>query len=333
MLLNSSSIKSERDRAMIRRRARNPIGPFYKELFVFSILRVALPAVAVVFGVAARAQLAIPPDTNLFGDEIGRKIPSGNGVAPEAAHPAKGWSHLLIFQDHRQLRGEVVSMGKEEIVFRCPGASEPLRFARRAVRRIFFDEETASEWGAEPFVSKRVVRDNGVPPMFATVQLAGADWLFGELTSADGQTFTLKLDDHTAFSVRRADIEFLYFARSPAPASGFTGNVADLEGWTGPATLDGIRADAGVVSESGREWLERCCGGAPKLEVDLTVPESAEEGTRIWLQPRRIEPNLYTEGTVEMDLGAENVRLCQVSAGMQENHSTISFPDEAKGGS
>ena len=89
------------------------------------------------------AQLALPPETNLFGDDIVRKIDVGGrfagGEEMEDAKPkpkVPGFGHALVFQDGRQLRGELVELTKREVVWRRPDASEPFRFARDEVWRV-----------------------------------------------------------------------------------------------------------------------------------------------------------------------------------------------------
>jgi hypothetical protein len=99
---------------------------------------------ALLVGGGARAQFALPADTNLFGDAIVRKIsgefsPAGDGEGgPEAGAHAKiaGYEHALVFQDGRQLRGEFVALTKTEIHWRRPDAPEPIRLPRELVRRI-----------------------------------------------------------------------------------------------------------------------------------------------------------------------------------------------------
>src|SRR5436190_327200 len=70
----------------------------------------------------ARAQLGLPVETNVFGDEIVRKIDldrgrfgGGEEVAETAPKPkVPGFDHALVFHDGRRLRGELVELTKSE---------------------------------------------------------------------------------------------------------------------------------------------------------------------------------------------------------------------------
>src|SRR6478735_1267331 len=81
----------------------------------------------------AHAQLNLSPDIDLFGDEIVKKLElqqqPGFGMAviqranpPEKKDRAKleGYAHALLFHDGRQLRGEIVALTKNEIIWRRP---------------------------------------------------------------------------------------------------------------------------------------------------------------------------------------------------------------------
>jgi hypothetical protein len=106
-------------------------------------------ALALLLAAAAAGQLPVPPGTDLFGDAIVEKLPRisrPSGAAPRltedeekaARVKAEGYSQTLIFQNDRQIRGEIVSLGKDEILWRRPDASAPIRLSRGDVRRILF---------------------------------------------------------------------------------------------------------------------------------------------------------------------------------------------------
>src|SRR6266849_4948980 len=96
-----------------------------------------LACAAILSAAAAQEQVTLPADTNLFGDDFPQQNQQVRGrrvvvqQAAKARPPAAGYSQTLIFQDSRQIHGELVEISKEEIVWRRPDASEPIRFPRK----------------------------------------------------------------------------------------------------------------------------------------------------------------------------------------------------------
>lgn len=330
------------------------------------------------------AQLGLPAETNVFGDEIVRKINAEGGVDEEAAAmpPAKaaGFGHALVFHDGRRLRGELVELTKSEVVWSRPDASAPLRLARGEVRRLVLaaggEEENSGRRrqripaNVEAYVRKmillcasglgemigeavaqsvtvdvgRAVRIPGIvmvtsqqmaqmikeaeagfrdvaqagenadenkpAPPTATLKLPGADWLFGEVTSADGETFALKLADGTVLAIPRAPVAWLHCGVQPAPAYGFAGGTLDLESW--PVRTPGARPEvAGGMLTLHDGWvLGRELTMPKRFEVAFEVPDEAEEGLRLWLQPYGPQPGSYSRGTVELVFGKKEIARC-----------------------
>ncbi len=330
----------------------------------------------------ARAQLGLPVETNVFGDEIVRRINAGGGEEEAAAAPkakVAGFDHALVFHDGRRLRGELVELTKSEVVWSRPDASEPLRLARSAVHRLMLAagaEEGNSGRGrqmmpanVEAYVRKMILlcgsglgemigeavaqsatldmaraaripgivmvtsqqmaqmikeaeagfrggaraeesADENNPAPTATLKLPGGDWLFGEVTSADGETFALKLADGTALTIPRAPVAWLHFGAQPAPAFGFAGGALDLESW--PVRTPGARAEvAGGTLTLHDGWvLGRAVTPPKRFEVAFEVPDDAEEGLRLWIQPFGPQPNCYGRGTVELQFGKKETSHC-----------------------
>lgn len=237
----------------------------------------------------ALAQLPMPAGANLFGDDLVRNIskiddePFGTIPAPSedelkrAREAAKGYKQVLIFQNDRQLRGELVSLDDEGIVWRRPDADVPIRFSRSDVQRI-----VPSPAAASPAAVKSEFPSSG--PVRATVKLAGADWLYGDLTSDDAQTFVLRTDGLRSFTIPRAAIEWLYFDTHPAPACAFTGNMSDFEGWLGLLNHQETRMEGkAIVFEDGFAF-----GSMPRtkrLEIILNLPADCQENARLQLFP------------------------------------------------
>ena len=342
---------------------------------------------ALVLATPLHAQLGLPADTDLFGDDIVRKIDieergrmrfGGDEEARKPKEKVAGFDHALVFQDGRQLRGELAELTKGEVVWRRPDAGEPLRFARDEVRRIVLapgaeggdsDGMRMDMGDVEAYVRAivqqvagglgevigeavaqsvtvdlaRAVRipqivqtmtvrmtatmkemgvgmnggGSGEPEQkaesesaSATLKLPGGDWLFGEVTSADGETFALKLPDSTTLTIARAPVEWLYFDARPAPAYGFAGGALDLESW--PVRTAGARMEVagGTLTLRDGSLLGRAVSPPKRFEVAFTVPADHEKGLRLWLQPFGPQPECYGTGTVELMFGSGEISRC-----------------------
>ena len=348
-----------------------------------------LGSCAVLLTATLRAQLGLPAETNLFGDDIVRKIDVGGrfaggedegGRKPRAKVP--GFDHALIFHDGRQLRGELVELTKSEVVWRRPDASEPLRFARDGVLRMVLAPGVESDNSAgrrmvmanmEVYICAMIrdvagglggiiaeavaqsvtvdlaraarvpqivqtmtvqmaatMKQMGVgvaeekidviqppelpgdkpPSATATLKLPGGDWLFGGVTSADGETFALKLADGTVLAIPRGPVEWLCFGAQPAPAFGFAGGALDLDSW--PVRTAGTRMEVAGGTLTLRDgWLlGRALTPPKRFEVAFEVPEDSEEGLRLWIQPFGPQPNSFGTGTVELVFGKKEISHC-----------------------
>ncbi len=328
-----------------------------------------------------RAQLGLPPEADLFGDEIVRRVdPDGGNLRDEEEDKKEkpktaGFEHALVFQDGRQLRGKLVELTKNEVVWQRPDALELLRFPRDEVRRVTLVAGTESNQSrgrnVAPAVVERYVRMmvlqvfHGLGEMIgeavaqvvtsdlgravripnivqltsrrmvetikqvegaesgaseapepkpdvatATLKLPGGDWLFGEVTSADGETFALKLADGTALAIPRAPLEWLHFGTRPAPAFGFAGSGLDLESW--PVRTPGTRMEiaGGTLTLRDGGLLGRTLSPPKRFEVAFEVPEDSEDGLRLWIQPIGPQTNCYTTGTIQLLFGKKELSSC-----------------------
>ena len=166
----------------------------------------------------------------------------------------------------------------------------------------------------------------------ATLKLPGGDWLFGEVTSTDGETFALKMPDDTILTIARAPVEWLYFDAQPAPAYGFAGGALDLESW--PVRTAGARMEVagGTLTLRGGSLLGRAVSPPKRFEVAFTVPAGHEEGLRLWIQPFGPQPNSYGTGTVVLTFGAKEISRCIYIRKMNRQKSPVpKDPAEQKG--
>jgi hypothetical protein len=286
----------------------------------------------VVAGTVARAQMNLPSDINLFGDDFVQKLTEGGRrLMPKERSPDKvdGFRHTLLFQDGRQLRGELVEVTKDEIVWRRADTAAPLRFLRSDVRRLAL--APAPDPDHPTFVAPQLINPNvrtpeKSKPVPATVKLTGGDWLFGNIVSADGESFGLTLSAGAGFILTRDQIEWLHFAEEPAPAFGFSGSELAMEGWLPSAAT--LEAKDGMLTVRDSAWLGRTVTPPSRFEVAFEVPADGEEGTRLWLQPFGPEPNSYGTGTVELSFGKKAIsRLLYVD---KFEHQTTPLPPEAQ---
>jgi hypothetical protein len=155
-------------------------------------------------------------------DVLGRR---SRGEAPRPI--MAGMDHLLTFQDGRQLRGELVSLRQDEILWKRGDASEILRFSRAEIRSITLNAPVPT---GSPQVRLQPADGTLAIPSRATVKLPGGDWLYADVQSKDGETFDLSLGE-TKFSVPRAAIQWMHFGMSPAPAATLTTGPMALDGW------------------------------------------------------------------------------------------------------
>ena len=241
--------------------------------------RRALPlAVAALWScAAAQAQLAVPAGTNLFGDDLVQMLPL---LPLLPVHD--GYSQTLIFQDGRQLRGEIVSLGKDEIVWRRPDASEPLRFARTQIRRIALVQEPAVStpaWGevGSQNAALSPALEAGGAAIRATVKLGGADWLYGKLSSLDGESFSLQVSPALSFPIPRAQMRWIYFDSHPAPTFGFFGNALDLDDWFDDLGRFHPSVENGILVQHRLGWFAHMTNSLSRFALFFEMRENTEQ--------------------------------------------------------
>ncbi len=293
---------------------------------------------------AAHAQLAVPADVNLFGDEIVKKVEVQNNgfvfrrvitvVGEKKPARVAGLTHLLLFQDGRQLRGELHALTKDEVLWKRPDAGKLLRIGRGEVRRIFLTPPDSEQSGPFfPTINNRIATPQSGAvnsrPTPATVKLPGCDWLHGDVISADGRTFEFTLKSGGKLNIPREQIEWLYFDDKPAPAVSFPASPLAMDEWlsrTGKAKIE--IADGTLVVQDPPLLARKLAAQLPaRFEIAIEVPEDAEEGTRLVLQPNDARTNYYTRGTVDLRFGSTELARCIYSHGSERKKTPV--PDAA----
>src|SRR5581483_2698965 len=106
--------------------------------------------------------LPVPEEINVFDDDFVRELSKQSAPLRN-----QRFEQLLIFQDNRQLRGKLVSLGKDEIEWRRGDIAETIHFQPREVRSIVFSKPQST--AGNEHSKETEVR--------ATVQFSGGDWL------------------------------------------------------------------------------------------------------------------------------------------------------------
>ncbi len=279
----------------------------------------------------ASAQAAPPAKVNLFGDETAPEIADDQPNAPDAAStPAD--PQILTFQDRSQIHGELVTITQEEVVWRRAGVSEALRIPRQEVRRLVLTPNSNSMIGlmARPTMPrlnrpKKEVADEAVP---ATIKLAGGDWLFGNVKSADGKSFNVQQGNGPVFTVPRSAIAWLHFESTPMQPFGCAETPLDLDSWV-PAAATRTLTD-GVVTFSGSDWIGHATSLPSRFEIDFTLPANGGEfPTILWLQPFGPRPNAFGTGTMQLSFAKKQFSYCYFTNKF-ERHSTPLPGDAAR---
>jgi len=269
--------------------------------------------VGLVTACAAKAELPFPADAVVFGDAA-----KGAGNDEDSSGQESGLSQALVFHDERQLHGKLVSIGTDDVVWQRPDASEPLHIPRRDILRIALRKSPLP--ASNPALARFLPVQQEANFVHATVKLSGSDWLFGDVTSVDGQTFTLKLSEKTSFTLDRSVMAWLQFDQTPAPAFGFSPGGIETAAWSGPGSFRPPTNDEGVLRWI--NWIGRKFGLPPRFEVDFQVPKGSETSTTLWLQTFGVGASGATSDAVSIRLGSDGaIRL----GDGDEFHSTPFF--------
>jgi hypothetical protein len=279
----------------------------------------------------------LPPEINLFGDEILNETPGAEvpaAVAPAGAvKKSLPFPHTLTFADGHLFHGELIAVTEDTVVWRRPDVREPMRLPRAKVQRIdflapfLFDPEILSEALEFEAVEGPLTQDepakSAVP---ATVKLGGADWLFGRITSSDGRNFALQMEDGIRLPLVRSRIEWLYFDWHPAPGFGYTGSALDLDRWRPPGVR--VEVDGSTAKMVGTRWCGYVAPTPKRFEVSFELPAECEDTTRLWLQPRYARVDDFEPGTVKLLFSNKEIsrQITNDGNGLQ----TVPLPLEAR---
>jgi|GEM_PF-3333679 len=238
-------------------------------------------------------------------------------------------AHTLIFQDGRQLRGELVSLGKDQVVWKRSDANQQLTFSRSEIRFVVLSRDALQQTGQSGMVFQEeppgMARGAGNPAP-ATVKLPGNDWLRGSVRSTDGETFELSLGSESKFTVPRSAIEWMQFGVNPAPAIHLTSDRMALAGWLRGGGKAEIQMENGWMT-SQANWLGRNISPPQRFETRFDLDAEDSRPTTLWIQPFGPQPNCYGTGTVVLEFAKGELGRCIYINNI--NHEKTPMPKDA----
>ena len=278
--------------------------------------------------VSAPAPDLIRPAANLLMGLFGARRRAATPAEPKNA-TVPGMEQLIVFQDGRQMRGKLLEIAGKEVVWSRPDISQPLRFGRADVRRISLSGLTPIDDGSVQIFATASKSDSEPEPTSdGTVQFGGADWLHGEISSADGQSFGIQLPNSAKFAVSRGKIAWISFGKTPV--TGFGLNMATVESWT--MSGEGVEdAKDGRLLFKKNYFVGKTMNPPKRFEVSFELPVGKADETvaYLWLQPYQPRPNNYSNGTQSFGFGQNEIRRKFIDNGNGIKDEKSAIPADA----
>lgn len=286
----------------------------------------------------ASAQNPVGADVDIFGDAVNEAKKPPDVIRPAAsllmtifgkgsraiAEPAKpkveGMEHMLRFHNGRQMRGKLVELTKDEIVWSCLGVSEVLHFARSDVRRIVLNG-TTDPGDSQQYSQQTATEKKPEPTSMATVKLAGSDWLHGEVSSADGLSFSIKTPGSALFTVTREKIGWFYYGKTAV--TGFGMEMSNVDAWT---ISGGIVEDEkeGRLRFKTSSFVAKTMVPPRRFEVSFELPAGQKDApAELWFQPYSPRPNNYSTGTIQLTFQDTEIERCIYENGFKRDKASI----------
>ncbi len=243
-------------------------------------------------------QLPAPVHTDLFGDEM--VVPADahlNGGPAEGSpldrnNSPAGYEQAIIFAGGGELRGHLVSFDESGVVWQRPDFSKPCHFALSEISQLILNG--ADSWLESEYPEREEQRD---PPVRATAQLVGGDWLSGEIVSPDGDSFSLDLDG-AAFNFHRDQMQWLRFERYAAP---------EFTGWYGFDRGE-ERASQGLLHVPTDQGLSTLVPEEKNFDLSFEIAEGEDEGAVLFFTPFAGPRVILFESGEFMVLGKNKIR-------------------------
>ena len=251
-------------------------------------------------------------------------------IAAEPKSPTvPGMEQLIVFQDGRQMRGKLVEIAGDEVVWSRPDISQSLRFGRKDVRRISLRGVTSVvDNSMQIFPTPSKSDSEPEPTSDGTVQFGGTDWLHGEISSTDGTSFAVQLPKSAKFSVPRDKIEWINFGKSPVV--GFGLDMSSVESWS--VSGEGVEdAKDGRLLFKKNYYVGKTMTPPKRFEVSFELPvgKAGEIVANLWFQPYQPRPNSYSNGTQAFGFGQKEIRRKFIDNGNGIKEEKTEIPADA----
>ena len=280
----------------------------------------------------ALAQSPVPPGINLFDDSLVKKVeqhaqPSGADALAQSPR-AKGAEQVLIFQDERQLSGELSSLAGHKILWRRPDFSEPYEVSTSEISRIALDPSVAFEDNPQ-----NRQKDNAQLSGF--VEWGGGNWFKGAVTSNDGKVLNLEAMD-VSLKIPWAQMEWLFFGTHPVPDFRLSAKSLFFDGWSGFDYAQAGLAN-GIISLPKGQYVQRSIPRSNRVDLSFEMPAGTDEGVRVLLFPNEWRPEVFGPGMEKIVLGNKKVTHTFTEFKLEQHRidfsdRTTNIPPEAQDG-
>ena len=225
--------------------------------------------------------------------------------SPSQKKAAEEFPHVLYYHDGYRLRGELLSINGNDIVWRRPGVSDSLHVPSSTVRMILLQNH--DDWIQSEFFDPV---HPGPDSIRATLKLSGDDWITGTATSEDGQSFSVEWGGEM-LAIPREKIAWLRYDTHAAP---------EFSLWEGFDRAQ-RRIVGGVLSIPPGEFIGREIGHelfvAQRFALSFEMPDGGDQATELWLEPGvhpGALPGQTLSGTVRIRLGNAQLEVTQFQA-------------------
>ncbi len=241
--------------------------------------------------------------------------PNQKKTVEKAAEADAAGEQVLELTDGSQLHGQLVSLGKSEVVWKRGDAEQPLIFSPQEVRRLLL---------GKPLPLKDAKAN-------ATLKLSSNDWITGDLSALHEGKFQIEIGGATKLEVERGKVEWL--ALSPtSPPDAYDGPVGPMgmAGWDAGGETGGLwdYADGAFLAKMPSLISRSFDVLSDKVDIQFTTGDGGinNRGMAMWLQPGKNIQG-YSKGSVYLRFQANSVSA-NVYTGEQMKNFSADIPAE-----